>query len=78
MALAIGTIDEKLTLMFAASPKAVKWQAIHVGRMTEQLLSGFGGRGGGKADFARGGLPPETDLDDVFAGLEGLLKQSRE
>jgi len=49
---------------------------LHAGQLTKTLLAKHGGRGGGKDKFARGGLPDNAHITDVFATLEDLLRQA--
>ncbi|MBU0983512.1 MAG: alanine--tRNA ligase, partial [candidate division Zixibacteria bacterium] len=75
--LAIGTTNGKPTVMLAASSRAVKEQNIHVGNIAKELLRAFGGRGGGKPNFAQGGVPEGTNAQDVFDKAEQLLKEQK-
>jgi alanyl-tRNA synthetase len=52
-------------LVFAQSPAGTA----DMGALLKQVLATVGGRGGGSRDFAQGGVPPGSDL-------EQLLKQA--
>ena len=48
-----------------------------MGKITKDLLSRFGGRGGGKPNFAQGGVEVETNAEDVFKELKEMLKEKQ-
>ena len=56
-------------LVFAQSPG----QKHNMGQLLKETMSQLGGRGGGSADLAQGGLPAETtDLNTIEAALQHL------
>jgi len=46
--------------------------------MFGELIRKLGGRGGGKADFARGGLPDDLNYDDLVAKVRDQIKHVQE
>jgi alanyl-tRNA synthetase len=74
VAMAVGIINGKRTFMAAASKAAVE-SGIDAGRLFGELIRKLGGRGGGKADFARGGLPDELGYDDLVAKVRDKIKR---
>jgi alanyl-tRNA synthetase len=70
----LGQVDGKLSFIAAASASAVSDHKVDVGTLARQLLSQFGGRGGGKASFAQGGVALGTKSDDLFGRLKSLLE----
>ena len=66
VALGFGNINGKATLMAAASSEAIKSEKINVGALVKDCLSAFGGRGGGKPNFAQGTVATDTDAEKVF------------
>jgi alanyl-tRNA synthetase len=73
VALALGIAEGKPTVMLAISNAAVKQKSLHAGNMLKDLLSAFGGRGGGKPAFAQGGYPEGLSAGDVFDKARALL-----
>jgi len=73
VALAIGSVNGKTTALVAASGSAVKEQKIHAGNLAKELFSAFGGRGGGKPNFAQGSVADGTQLISMVEKLEELL-----
>ena len=72
--LALGIVGKKPTAMLAASAIAMKDNSIHAGNLLKALLAEFGGRGGGKPNFAQGGVPAGVGSQDVIEKLAELLK----
>lgn len=66
VAIAIGFVNGKATYMAAASHTAVTEQAVHIGKLSKQLLALFGGRGGGKPTFAQGTVANNTVAQKLF------------
>ena len=62
--LASGT--EQLTLVFAQSPG----QKTNMGQLMKEVMGQLGGRGGGAADLAQGGLAGSVDLTRIRAVLQ--------
>ena len=71
---ALGQTNGKPTYIAAANTSAVSDHKIDVGAISKELLAQFGGRGGGKASFAQGGVAPETDPDALFSKMKSLLE----
>ncbi|MBD3257938.1 alanine--tRNA ligase [candidate division GN15 bacterium] len=78
VALGVGNTNGKTTVMVGASAAAIKEQKLHIGKLTGTLLGKFGGRGGGKPNFAQGGVPDGTQPEDIFKELEALLNDIKE
>jgi len=74
IALAVGMINGKRTFMATASKDAVD-SGIDTGTLFGELIRELGGRGGGKANFARGGLPDEVAYDDLIARAKEKINQ---
>ncbi len=72
ISVAIGLSNGKRTYMSSAS-SALK---LDVGKFSEEILGRFGGRGGGKQNFAQGSLPVDVNADDVFKAVEDKLKEN--
>ena len=64
-AIAMGLVDGKMTYIAAASSSAVE-KKIHIGNITKDLLAQYGGRGGGKPNFAQGSVDDSTDPATLF------------
>ncbi len=77
IAMAVGIINGKRTFMAAASKAAVE-SGIDTGKLFGELIRKIGGRGGGKADFARGGLPDDLSYDDLVAKVRDRIKRVQE
>jgi alanyl-tRNA synthetase len=77
LAIALGTVSEKRTFMAAASSAAVQTERVNVGSLAREILPKFGGRGGGKPNFAQGGIADETDAGVLFEAVEAYLKNGR-
>lgn len=67
--LASGT--EQLTLVFAQSPG----QKTNMGQLMKEVMAQLGGRGGGAADLAQGGLAGNFDLTRVQAVLQEVASR---
>ena len=74
ISVAIGLSDGKRTYMSSASSAF----RLDVGKFSEEILKLFGGRGGGKQNFARGSLPFDVKADDVFKAVEDKLKENKQ
>ncbi len=74
VAVALGTVNGKQIYVAAASGSATKEYGLHVGRLTSELLSRFGGRGGGKPSFAKGGMSHLVDTTRFVATATMMLK----
>ncbi|HWR83569.1 MAG TPA: alanine--tRNA ligase [Candidatus Deferrimicrobium sp.] len=73
LAVALGTVEGKLTYMASASAEAVSKFHVHIGRLSRQLLERFGGRGGGKPSFAQGTVAVETTPGELFKTARTLV-----
>ena len=69
--IAIGNINDKRTLMASASPSA----HVNVGDLSKDTLRKFGGRGGGKPNFAQGSLGESVDSGQIFAEIRRRLEE---
>ncbi len=77
VALAVGDVNGKKTVMAAASGSAVREYKIDAGRLAKELLPMFGGRGGGKPNFAQGGIDGDTDPGRLFDEAKTLLEKRK-
>jgi len=76
IALALFSCSDTKTLAVFACGKAVP---CHMGTLLRETLSAFGGRGGGKPDFAMGSLPSGADPDALIRiYLEKLQNEMKE
>jgi len=73
VAVATGVANDKPTFMASASGESKK--LVHIGNISRDVLGKFGGRGGGKENFARGTYPEGIDKDDLFKEFENRLKE---
>lgn len=71
--IALGMVNDKRTYL-AASSQAALDKKVKAGDITKELLPIFGGRGGGKPNFAQGSVDNETDADELFAKAAELIK----
>jgi len=74
LAIAMGTIGNKLTVMTAASGSAVKDHKAHAGNLLKDTLKELNGRGGGKPNFAQGSVAPGTKFETI---VETFIKHVR-
>jgi len=75
VAMALGIVNGKFTYMASASHSAVKKFKVDIGKVSKTLLSQFDGRGGGKANFARGTVGVEINATDFFKTAETFLEK---
>jgi len=73
VALAIGNVNGKTTAVIAGSGTAVKSHDLHAGKLAKELFGAFGGRGGGKPNFAQGSVAEGTDIAAMVEKLESLI-----
>jgi alanyl-tRNA synthetase len=78
VALGLGSVNGKLTYMASASTVASRNFNIDIGKISKELLSKFGGQGGGKPNFAQGSVARETDSDKLFSEAKALIARSKE
>jgi alanyl-tRNA synthetase len=69
---AIGNINGKATFMASSSATA----KVDIGKFSKGILSQFGGRGGGKENFAQGTVPADIEPDRFFKEFETKLKET--
>lgn len=74
VALSIGILAKKNTFMASASKKAVD-AGINIGKLFGALVKELGGRGGGKINFARGGLPQDVSFDNFVDATRKKIKE---
>lgn len=70
--MAHGVVGEKPAVMFGVSSSAIDKHALKAGDMAKEILTKFGGRGGGRPNFAQGGVAPDTnykELKDAFVAF---------
>ncbi|MEZ5357693.1 MAG: alanine--tRNA ligase [Candidatus Zixiibacteriota bacterium] len=73
ISLAVGVLDGKRTFIASASKAAIDMgfdTGKHFGAMVKEL----GGRGGGKAAFARGGLPDDVAFTDLISKAKETIQ----
>lgn len=67
----IAGITDTLSVIMASGDKAVDCRKI-----LPEVLKTFGGRGGGKPDFAQGGVPDAGKADDVLKALREAVSKA--
>jgi alanyl-tRNA synthetase len=72
---ATGMIGDKLTFIAGASNEAISRFAVHAGNISKDVLSRFGGRGGGKPNFAQGSAQVGTPSEELFSCFRDLIKE---
>lgn len=77
LSLALGTIDNKLTMMIAASGSAVSEHDAHAGNLLKDILKDYGGRGGGKPNFAQGTVALGTTWIELKAKFIKNLEKTK-
>jgi alanyl-tRNA synthetase len=65
----VGSSASPPGLVFAQSPGGTA----DMGALLKQTLSSVGGRGGGSCDFAQGGVPAGSDLDQLLRTAAGTI-----
>jgi alanyl-tRNA synthetase len=65
----IGVKGKPALLYFSQSPGG----ALDLGSVLKQTVAKCGGKGGGAHDFAQGGAPDESRLEDALDLAESLL-----
>ncbi|MFH2049242.1 MAG: alanine--tRNA ligase [bacterium] len=65
LAIGLGTIEGKWTVMTAASSSAIKDHKAHAGNLLKDTLKEFNGRGGGKPNFAQGSVETGTAFNAI-------------
>jgi len=78
VAIALGQVNGKITYAASASGTAVKKHGIHVGNLSKELLPQFGGRGGGKPNFAQGSVATGTVPQELFDRAKVILETEAE
>ena len=68
VALVASTMDPP-GLVFAQSPGGTA----DMGALLKQVLATVGGRGGGSHDFAQGGMPPGSDVEQLLKQVAGTI-----
>jgi len=68
---AFVSISETLSVMLASGNTKVDCKTI-----LGNVLSAFGGRGGGKPDFSQGGVPDASKADEVLKALKDAVSES--
>jgi len=77
VALGLGNVNGKLTYMASASSLASKKFNIDIGKISKELLAGFGGQGGGKTNFAQGSVAKETNAEQFFEQARELIAKHK-
>ncbi|MBE6519239.1 MAG: alanyl-tRNA editing protein [Thermoplasmata archaeon] len=68
---AFVSVSETLSVMLASGNPKVDCKAV-----ISDVLGRFGGRGGGKPEFAQGGVPDVEKADEVLTALMAAVKES--
>jgi len=76
VAVAVGIMDGKRTFIASVSKAAID-AGIDAGKLFGELVKELGGRGGGKTNFARGGLPDGIAYDDFIARVKAKLSATQ-
>lgn len=72
----IVLIGESSELALTASVAKSAQDKIKAGDIIRNLATKLGGKGGGKPDYAQGGAPKSSQLDDIIASLTADISQS--
>jgi len=75
VAVGLGDVNGKMTVMVTASGSAARVHDLHVGDIAKEVLPQFGGRGGGKPSFAQGSTAAGTAPQDLFDTFKTILKE---
>jgi alanyl-tRNA synthetase len=76
VAVAVGVINDKRTFIAGASKSAVD-SGFDCGKVFGELVREMGGRGGGKAAFARGSIPDNLSYDDFVVGVREKIAKTQ-
>jgi alanyl-tRNA synthetase len=57
-------------MVFAQTPGGTA----DMGALLKQVLSSVGGRGGGSRDFAQGGIPAGSDVEQLLKQAAGTIR----
>ncbi len=74
VSLAVGIVNGKKTFIASASKSAIDL-GFDTGKHFGAMVRDLGGRGGGKAGFARGGLPEDVKFDELVAKAKEKLQE---
>ncbi len=77
VAVALGQVNGKRVYVAAASNEAVQSMKVNVGALSKSVLPKFGGRGGGKPNFAQGSVADDAGADALFAAVRETLSANR-
>ena len=70
VALIVGVTDTLAVIMASGTP------AVDCRKLLPEVLKQFGGRGGGKPDFAQGGVTDPTQADEVLKAMRSAVEKS--
>ena len=70
VALIVGITDTLAVIMASGTP------SVDCKKLLPEVLKGFGGRGGGKPDFAQGGVTDPSLADDVLKAMRSAVEKS--
>jgi alanyl-tRNA synthetase len=73
--LALGSVGGKQTVIFAASSSAVRKHNLRAGDLAKAVLPKFGGRGGGKPNFAQGSVTNGTAVQALADALADAIEE---
>lgn len=76
IAIALGVISGKPSVIFSASPAGIQL-GIHVGRVAKEFFAKFDSRGGGKENFAQGAAPDNVSADELFDAYKRIVSQAQ-
>ncbi|MFH1829487.1 MAG: alanine--tRNA ligase [Pseudomonadota bacterium] len=69
----LGSVIEEKVVVIAAVSKSLT-PKVHAGNIVKRASEIVGGKGGGRADFAQGGGPDPSKLDEALESVLDLLK----
>lgn len=72
VAVALGMVNGKVTFMASATSSALKAGG-DVGKLSKEILPRFGGRGGGKPNFAQGSVAEGTSIEQLTGKFKEIL-----
>ncbi len=75
VAFGLGAVNGKATVMAAASSAATNEKNINAGAVLKEVLPRFGGRGGGKPNFAQGTVAVDTEASNIFEAFKQIVEK---
>jgi len=68
-----STVDPPGLVFVQTSAQTTQSPTADMGALLKQVLSSVGGRGGGSRDFAQGGVPPGSNLEQLLREAAGTI-----